>query len=136
MFIALFLVFTIVSAEPIISCISSDYKDFYVGWHYSYEIVLITSIVLIFLSLTPDLLIGRFLSTKIFARIGDASFGVYLIHFFFLRIDENLSPIRKFIIVYIVSFALAELLHYSIEEPIIQKIKAKKSDKVVRASNQ
>lgn len=114
-----FLLFTILSAEPILSHFDDRYSNHFVGWEYSIQIISVVGCILLLLLIHNDSIASRFLSIPLFNNIGNISFIVYLVHPYLLSYFEMDNSFHRFIVVYFISIAIASIIYRYIEKPIV-----------------
>ena len=114
-----FLLFTVLSAEPILSHFDDRYSNLFVGWKYSLQIISVVGCILLLLLIHNDSLASRFLSVPLFNNIGNISFIVYLVHPYLLSYFEMDNSFHRFIVVYFISIAIASIIYKYIETPIV-----------------
>ena len=116
LYVLSFLVFTIVSSEHILSKISSRFEKYYIGWEHPVMITYLASIVIVVLIADKKYL--NIPLHDILGMIGDCSFIMYLVHYFFIEYLNSIPVISRFVVVYIISFSMAYIMHFFIEEKI------------------
>ena len=120
MFVVACLILTIVTSEEILSGIDGKYAGFHVGWEYQILCAYLAASVLVILLLLPKYsLVNKFLGNRVFTALGNASFSMYLIHFFLIGFFAELSVYSRLLVVGVLSVAVALMLYNYVEQPIM-----------------
>lgn len=86
-----------------------------------------TIVFVVFLSAALNASSLNILNSKFFVRLGDISFGFYLIHYpvlaFFVS-EVNIALPAKFMLAFIVTFMLSHVSFYFFEKPVAKKIRS------------
>ena len=120
MFVVACLILTIVTSEEILSGIDGKYAGFHVGWEHQILCAYLAASVLVILLLLPKYsLVNKFLGNRVFTALGNASFSMYLIHFFLIGFFAELSVYSRLLVVGVLSVAVALMLYNYVEQPIM-----------------
>ncbi|MBO4862855.1 MAG: acyltransferase [Eubacterium sp.] len=135
-YVFLFLLFTILSSEHFLTRINeARFKGYYIGWEHPIMLAYMASFVVLALVLMPsDNFVCVVMGNKLFKSIGDYSFIMYLLHFFFLQYFSGISVKSRLLSIYVISFCMAYVIHNYIEKPIIAFIRDKLSDKKIETA--
>lgn len=119
-YIIICLALTILTSSQILSKFDEKYATYYIGWEHPYLLAVLTVIALIMIVVFPDSVVNKVMGNKILAELGACGFCMYIIHWFFINRLGTGIPVRTFLSVYIVTIAVALLLHRGIEDPSIK----------------
>jgi len=120
MFVVTCLILTIITSEEILSGIDAKYTGFYVGWEHQIVCAYLAATVMVTLALLPkSSLVNRLLGNSVFTALGNASFSLYLIHFFLIGYFAELSVYSRLLVVGVLSIAMALMLYNYVEKPIM-----------------
>ena len=81
----------------------------------------------VFISAALNIRSLNILNSKFFVRLGDVSYGFYLIHYpvlMFFVVETNIASPAKFSLAFVVTFALSHLSFYFFERPAAKKIRS------------
>lgn len=114
-----FVVFCICSSSVVLALINERYADWHIGWAKPMLCGVLTGIMIIFLLTGEESLFHRAFCNKVFAFLGRISFPVYIMHWYFIPIFGQQTAIRNFLLLYIVTNAIAVGIHFLVEKPAI-----------------
>ena len=124
MFVITCLILSVVTSEQILSGFDPKYVGYHVGWEHQIICAYVASAVIVILVLLPESsLVKKFLGNKAFTLLGNASFSLYLIHFFLIGYFAELSVYSRVLVVGVLSVAMALMLYTYVEEPIMKATK-------------
>lgn len=129
--VIVFLVFSIVSSEQILSTIDCKFRGYYIGWEKPMLCSILSATMILCVLLNSESVISKLLGCKLVAYIGKISFGIYLVHVFFIPYLKLESEIKTFIFVYLISICVASMLYVLIEKPSILYAKTRKLKDIV-----
>lgn len=112
-----FVIFCVCSSSVILALINDQYADYHIGWNKPMLCGVMTGIMIISLLTGGESLFQRFWSNRVFAFLGRISFPVYIMHWYFIPIFGQQTAIKNFMLLYIVTNAIAVGIHFLVEQP-------------------
>lgn len=113
----LLLIGCVLSSEPVLRRINPAFEGYYIGWQLTVPCTLAACFGIILLLANPKGLVARILGCKLFAALGQISFGIYLVHMFLIRYTNVTGNVRHFLFVYGLSVCVATVLYIFVEKP-------------------
>ena len=104
------LCFIVVSSNVIWGSWFPEKSEFYIGWEYTFTVASNMSILVLLVSLYPDGLFGKLLSTKVMLFIGKLSLPIYLLNNFVLDQIQLDSRFFRFATVFSLCLVLAWII--------------------------
>lgn len=121
-FILLFI--SILTSARVLGMIRPEWSGYYIGWYRPISLALVCGVLLLLLLINRNGFVAVLFSSKWMKRIGNATFGIYLIHFFMIDL-LTLAPMKEFVLVTIFSVLAAVALYENVEEPMYNFVKKK-----------
>lgn len=97
-------------------------EEYYIGWYRPIFCTALSCMLVLLLAVNSKGIISRILKIKLFGRLGRASYGMYLIHFFLLEFLPQ-QPAKRFAMAVFFSVTAAVWLYENIEEVLYKRIK-------------
>lgn len=91
-----------------------------VGWHYPMGCAFFSGILFLLLLVNRDGITAKLLSFPVFRELGRASFGIYLVHFFFLSSLKGAGPAKEWLLICLISTGIAYTSYNLFEKPLYQ----------------
>lgn len=124
-YVVICLLLTIISSEQIISVWNPGLTGYFVGWENQILVTYLASGMLLVLSLLPqESLIIRIMGNRLFTAIGNASFSMYLLHFFMISYFAELSVYSRLLVVYFITLCMALIIYEYFEKPLTKRLNA------------
>ncbi len=120
--IVLMLTVTVFTSAAFLSKFNPEYADYYIGWHKPILCTLLCAVLVFVLAVNKGGLVARILGLPIMVRLGSATFGVYLLHFFLIEFLQ-VPPLKQFALVAVISICVALVLYELVEKPMYARIK-------------
>jgi peptidoglycan/LPS O-acetylase OafA/YrhL len=114
---SLLLIGCVLSSSSVLGRIDKQLVGFYVGWRFPLWCSSLAGVLILCLLVNPTGFVAKLLSNKILVVLGRISFGIYLVHFFFLPYVSLGSKYKSFVFIYAISACVAYVLHIFIEKP-------------------
>lgn len=118
-----FVLFCILSAEPILMRFDPSLEGTFVGWKYPMFCGALACGYMLLTTAAKDCFMNKVMGNRLFAYLGGISFVIYLIHWYLLPSFENPDVVKRFILVYFVSLACAGIINKYIEKPMMKLAK-------------
>ena len=91
-----------------------------IGWTYPKTISLISAVLVILLTINEKGLVAKILTLPVVKDLGEVSFGIYLIHFFFLGTQSTPTPEKKWLLIIVVSSGIAYMMYHLFEKKLVK----------------
>lgn len=127
----LMLSLSFLTSASFLSRFNEAFAQYYIGWYKPIFCTMLSAALVFLLVVNSDGYLSRFLGLPVFKTLGDVTLGVYLIHFFLIEFFV-LTPTKRFVMVTLVSYALAYCSHLWLEKPLNQWVRRLVEQKINR----
>lgn len=115
--ILLMLTISLFTSAGFLSIFNEQYADYYFGWYKPITCTLICGVLVFLLCINSRGIVAKILSVPLAVRLGQVTYGAYLIHFFLIEFMP-LPPLKQFALVTLAGYGIAYISYEWVEEPL------------------